>query len=1194
MKNRALLRYSVAILLGLPSFGQVFGSLTGSIQDPSGAAVPGAEIQLFLAGGVSPVITGKTNTEGLFRITAIRPETYKLRIEATGFNEFVQPGLVIAPARETSLPPLKLELGAVAQRVDVTTVIESVQTSNVEVANTVTMTQVAKLPVINRSPLSLIGTQAGVLTSGSDSTTINGQRTTFSNVTLNGVNIQDNFIRTGSLDFLPNLLLMGQVAEVTVSSSNMDASQSAASAVTFLTPSGGNTYHGEVYWSNRNNVVAANTWFNNQSGVKLPFLNQNQLGGSVNGAIIKDKWFFFVNYEAFRLRQTSSVTTTIPTADARNGIYTYRDLTGAVQKVNLLTAAGASINPTVAPILAKVPTPDKINTYNVGDSSAALARNTGGYMFLTRYNRTRDNVTGTTDYVLSMKHNFNATFSWNRDILDRVDSSIFNDYSLVPKVSNDDTAKLFTMAWRWAPTPTLTNELRGGLNFAPAVFATSEQFPSSIIDGFVWNNPLNTFRAQGRNTRTYNLNDNASWVKGKHFVKFGFSFQDIRTAPYNDAGITPTYTIGMGAGHQGLVSSQFPGGISSTDLTGANNLLASLTGALTSSSQTFNITSTNSGYVNGATNLRNFIYDNYAFYIQDNWRLRRNFTLEAGLRYEYFTPLRERDNLEIFPNVVNNDPVATMLNPNATFNFVNGGMYKADKKDFGPRIGFAWDLKGDGKTAIRGGYGIYFVNDSVITTVRNNVETNAGIQATATASGLKSFADSPTPVVTPTYKMPRSLYDNYLISTSNAFGLVNPNLKTPYVGQYSLSVQHDFKGNVLSVAYVGNHGTKLLRGIDYNQVTIKQNGFLADFLRAQNNGWLAMGATGKFNPAFNSSIAGSQPLTIFPTMPSGGYLTNSSVLTYLQQSQVGQLAYFYQVNAVNGNMNFFTNPYTLGANYINNGSDSSYNSLQVDVRRRTAAGLTLQGNYTWSKVLSNSTGDTQFNFEPLLDNDNPGAERAPAPFDLRHVFKANAVWDIPVGPGHRFNPHRLGRVVGGWSLGSVMTWQSGTPFTITTGARGTLNRGGRSTYNTATALVSGSALADIVSYRMTGNGPYMVASSAIGSDGRGTAADGSRMFTGQAFANPGAGSIGALQRRMFYGPNAFGQDLSISKEVKLFERHTLLFRADAQNVWNHPTFYMYDSASGLSITNINSTTFGKLTSSLFGRRLVQFSLYYKF
>jgi hypothetical protein len=181
----------------------------------------------------------------------------------------------------------------------------------------------------------------------------------------------------------------------------------------------------------------------------------------------------------------------------------------------------------------------------------------------------------------------------------------------------------------------------------------------------------------------------------------------------------------------------------------------------------------------------------------------------------------------------------------------------------------------------------------------------------------------------------------------------------------------------------------------------------------------------------------------------------------------------------------------------------------------------------------------------------------------------------------------INHVIGGWSLSGFLTWQSGSPFSVLS-ARNTLNRAGRSANNTATTLLDGAQLDEIVGFYMTGNGPYMVAQSAIDpATGRGAAADGRPGFSGQAFYNPGPGQIGSLQRRMFYGPRFLSADLALLKNFQITEKQRLEFRTEWFNFSNSPSFYIGDQ-------NINSTTFGRITSTASARRVIQFGLYYRF
>ncbi len=450
------------------------GRISGSVIDASGAAVGGADVELYLAGGQKPLLVSKTSAEGLYNFIGVRPAEYDLSVSAKGFLKSMQRGLTVDMARETDVPRIKLELAGVTQSVEVSAEVQGVDVATAEVSTTVSMEQIKNLPILDRDVLSIMQTKPGVVSNGNSTTVINGLRTSYSDMSLDGINIQDNYIRDNALDYTPNKLRVGQVRQMTLVTSNPTAAASGGATETaFSTPSGGNQFHGEVFWYNRNNHFAANDWFNNQAGIGRPFLNQNQFGGDIGGPIRKDKLFFYASYEGIRAHQQMPQNFTILTPDARNGIFTYA-AGGVTRKVNLLALRGLTgVDSGMQPILAQVPTGDKINNVEVGDG-----RNTGGYRFNQRNNELLDNVTGKIDYNITTRHAVSGTYAHNRDNSDRPDSS--NNYGLVPAVTNPTHADLVAVSWRWTPSATLTNEVRGGFNLTYGYFLNAQGNVPSI------------------------------------------------------------------------------------------------------------------------------------------------------------------------------------------------------------------------------------------------------------------------------------------------------------------------------------------------------------------------------------------------------------------------------------------------------------------------------------------------------------------------------------------------------------------------------------------------------------------------------------------------------------------------------------------------------------------------------------------
>jgi hypothetical protein len=934
--------------------------VNGTVKDAQGAVVAGATVTLT-DNATQTSQTATSDEDGNFAFNAVREGTYTLSAEGAGFKKTTVSDVRVN-IDQTSTINVALEVGALGETVTVTASDAQalVNTENAQLSTTVQERQIQDLPLNGRNPLTLAGLQAGVNSSGAGNrtATVNGLRGTFTNLTWDGININDNFIRTDSF-FGVAAPSVASVSEFTLTTQNGGAADGLGVAqVKLVTPRGGTEYHGQFFEYHRNDIFDANTFFNNAGGrfvatdaaviagraqvgeqrLQKPKLIQNQFGFNIGGPMLvpkfgeggastwgKDKLFFYFFYEGTRDAEEGSATRTFLTQNARSGLFTYRAACtnvgtnicpagvtpGSLQTVNLLALSGRAVDPITSGLANLAPLPNDATTGDLANVPGGAARsNFGTFRFNTPLGFTSDLWGFRTDFDASERHRFEAIF--NRFTFEFPNSG-GEPFPGAPGDGQTSVRPRGSFAWHWTPTNTINNELRFGFNHYDVQFFTNEQFSRGyrIVQPLISDSEDN-FLPQGRVVKTYDLIDNASWSMGNHTLRFGGNYRNNFISPFNDAGILPTVNIGFTTTGTAspLSSGLFPGGIAATELGNANSVLAILTGPISSVTQSFNAATRTEGFVAGATERERFKYFSASGYVQDTWRARQGLSLNFGLRYEFISVPVEEQGLVLLPT----DPSLNVLLGNPTLDFASGGdrrgFFPNDNNNFAPSFSFAWDPWNDGKTSFRGGYAISYVIDNNITTVLNAVRGNPGLSSTRTLADTAVRNRTPgglgggvPTVATPAFSVPRTPLQNLNeLSFESAFFTFDPNFRTPYVQQWNVGVERElFKDTVLEVRYVGNRGTKLTRGIDNNQLRVQSNtAFLTDVQRGYRN-ILRCGATTSNNP--NPTAAqcpDREPLTYIPLLGAGlglnGFLTDPGVRTLFAQGQAGALAQFYAGN----------------------------------------------------------------------------------------------------------------------------------------------------------------------------------------------------------------------------------------------------------------------------------------------------------
>jgi hypothetical protein len=1197
MRNIILMALVGCLLIGTTLAQSNTGRLVGTVAGPDGV-IPGATIT------ITDNQTGKERTatasgEGAFTFPQLEVGTYTVKVTAAGFKTFTATAVKIDVGRDYSLP-IALEIGATQDSVTITAGADVLNSTNAQLSNTVSPRQILELPLNGRDPTSLILLQAGTASNGAQNVSINGQRSTFTNITRDGINIQDNHIRQNASSFSVERPNVDDVNEFTLTTQNASADQGyGASQVQFVTPRGQNAFHGGLFYYNRNSEFAANNFLNNASGTPRSFLNRNQFGGKISGPIIKNKLFFFGFYEAFRLRTQSSQLRTILTPSARQGDFTFINNAGATQSVNIFSLLPASagitaIDPIVqSRILANLPTVG--NSTERGDQ-----RNTTGYRFLQRANSDRDKYSGRFDYDINERNTINGVFSYTDERLnDRPDVDTPSGFGAAPIFNQPSSREFLALAYRWTPSARLTNEVRGGYFKSDPFFVRRADEPAFYLTLPLVNNPEVNTQSQGRKTGNYSIQDTAEYLWGSHSMRFGGQLQFFRDDTVTRFDTVPRYTLATGAATPALSAAAFTGlgGISPAQLNTANNLLALLGGIASTGTQTFNVTDRTSGFVPNAPQAFNYAWDVYSLFFADQWRVNQSLTLNLGLRYELFTPLREVNGLALEPVIVGDQTVQqAVLNPLGTVDFIKGKtLNRTDKNNISPIVSFAWTprfqsgllggLFGEGLTVIRGGFRISYVNDEILRSQDSSQTTNAGLATTVTLPPFFARLNNLPAITAPQFQLPRTFAQNNAIANNfGAIFAIDPNYQIARSNEYNFGIQRDLGWNTaLEVRYVGGYSDNLPRGLDINNFDMTNNGFLADFIRARNNLLLTNNAacTSAQNP-------GCQALTVFPGFTGGGLLTNPTIVNLIRAGEPQALLLTYVQNGLQGNVRLRPNENGGTISILENGGEYYYNSLQVELRRRFAQGLYLQTNYTFQKTLTNASGTDQFKFNTNLDNSRPELEYSRADYDQTHVFNFNGIYELPFGKDKRWLDRGgwMNRLVGGLQLTSIVNIGSGAPLTFVD-VRGTLNRASRSARQTPQTSLDKEQIKDLIGVYRTPCGIFYINPSVININtqtcqGTGRAAEGlgSTPFAGQVFFNNGPGETGTLERAFINGPWTFNWDASIIKNIQMTENTRLQLRVEAFNVLNKTNFFVtgaQQSGAG-GIFDINSVNFGRLTN----------------
>jgi hypothetical protein len=1103
--------------------------IVGTVTDSQGAVVPGANITVTNAAtGSEYKIT--TNQEGYYQALELPIGSYKVKVQHSGFKT-TETAAYTLEINQTQRVDVQLPVGAREDVVEVTGLAAQVETVNPTLGASITSRPIVDLPLNGRNVLDLALLEPGVMPHNNDDTgagtyNIAGSRADSVTFLLDG-GVDNNLLSNGVV-YTPN---PDAVQEFRILTSNYTAEygRNAGGIVSLVTKQGTNAIHGSVFEFNRNDAYNANSYFNNKDGLPKDTLKRNQYGFAVGGPVKKDKLFWFASYQG--QKQTDGLTRTITTftPEMLAGNFSHAGPGGTPDtnvvaflqanpffQPNAALAAQGIIDPTKIDVVAKNYIAKGLMavspTNAVGATCGAFCSGT-----LNAQGNNIDNFnefTGRMDYNLSEKDHFNATVGGRRFSQVRplptggpgfpTGTTPHNYYSgltytrtFSPNLINEFHFTLQRNAQKQAVPvgQALTPSGLGITGVTPdqATGPTRMGFSSGLVTGYSPQGPTSLIND------TWSYADTATWVKGRHTWKFGGSF-----TPYQNNTVFDFFVDGQ---------------FDFDEFNGALNPYANFLLGLPEDYFQFG---------SAPSNIRQ---KSTYFFTQDEYRVRRNLVLTLGIRYEYSSPKIDTQgrSFSILPGATSarfpKAPVSLLFpgDPQAP-----KGANFPDKNDWAPRLGFAWDPEGDGRTSIRGGAGLFydvlkgednlqyngqapffgFTNPILVDCPDLPPNPDGSPQSgspgcVTTAPGYLAnpftatpfFAGTPNPFPS---RPPAQNIDfaasGFLPFAGPGVFFVNPHLRTPYTWQYNLDIQRELvKDLALEVGYVGSQSRKLTTLIDVNP----------------------------FDPATLASASRHRVLNEIGT-------NNDFTFSFAPSFE----------NAVNAN----------------------YNALQTKLSKKATLTPYLGTTYftlayTWAHSIDNSSGFRNRNSEIPFFQRN--VFRTSSDYDVRQQLTFSGAWDLPFDHAWSNGPKRLTK---GWSLFPILSWHTGFPLDVSANLNTRRSRPGP----------SGEGDSGLVFATLTGPITYFDPSKPT------PGPNGNQYFAGN-FTSPSdtviTGSYGS-GRNILRGPSRTNLDMALAKTTAITERIGLQFRFEAFNIFNHTQFKEPDT----NISN-NGTTFGNVTTT---------------